>query len=162
MRPELMQPFCGRCGNVCREGWIPALELDPPRRCLDCMLERRAPFIAARQFVAMGMDLFALGVSGMPVVATLEWLGTLGGAVDSCAVGARIVCPGHPPGDALEGPALVLMWIVFAPLAAYLWRTSLAMHREATGECDRTFRIAERERRRHAKAHRLEVVRAAC
>ncbi|MBI3096626.1 MAG: hypothetical protein HYY93_00030 [Planctomycetes bacterium] len=41
MRPELDRRFCGRCGNPCGGYEEPARDINPPRICAECAIERR-------------------------------------------------------------------------------------------------------------------------
>ncbi|MBI3098686.1 MAG: hypothetical protein HYY93_10675 [Planctomycetes bacterium] len=81
MRPELDQRFCGRCGEPCRGFEEAAPEIDPPRRCADCAIERGlvgrfflypAAWVAVVPVVIAG-GLVLLDLIGMIVRAVEYW-----------------------------------------------------------------------------------------
>ena len=70
MRPELNQRFCGRCGEPCRGYEEPAFELDPPRRCAECAVDRRTIARIIKRGVAVMVAVpFALSVLGVLLLA---------------------------------------------------------------------------------------------
>ena len=147
MRPELLKPICGRCGSSCDEGWIPAPEMDPQRLCVDCALERQAPEATATRAGAAILVLIALGVSGVPIAALIEWLSALAPVDASRTDGSRDLwgCP-EPP-ELSDLWTVVLIWIVFVPFSVLIWRSALGLIQLDNREAGRVLRLAARRRR---------------
>ncbi|MBI3099331.1 MAG: hypothetical protein HYY93_13990 [Planctomycetes bacterium] len=149
MRPELDQPFCGRCGNPCRGFREYVAGMDPPLRCSECAIEvRLIPSLVA---YAVGFCAFVSATSIL-LLAPNAWrtdrglvsgevlhAGFLGwGAI--VALAAARLCPfgprrPRPPVKWIEvGGYVVIAAAVDLTLAAHLFDVHIKTIREPGGE----------------------------